>query len=99
MGCYNPNFKKNSKKIFAIKIIEVPHNMNHDEKYKTFMKNLECEINNLISVRHKNIVKLYDIQTLKNQIIFVTEYCNQGVLKTFIQKNNLTENEILFYFA
>jgi serine/threonine protein kinase len=70
-----------------------------DEKMKTILNNLKSEIKTLRSVKHKNIIRYYDVKKEKNKIYIITEYCNNGDLTNFILSNNFSETEILYYFS
>ncbi len=52
------------------------------------------EIDILKSLEHENIIKLYDYKFEKDNLFIITEYCNQGNLSDWINKNKNPE-EIL----
>ena len=63
------------------------------------VQRLKKEIKILKSIRHKNIVQLYDIMESETNLYFVLEYCKGGELFDYIVKNKrLTENEACIFF-
>jgi len=43
-------------------VIEVPNNLVEDNELKEMLKQLKDEINTLRTVKHENIVRLYDVK-------------------------------------
>lgn len=80
-------------------MVEIPHHEFLDEKMKNILNNLKSEIKTLRSVKHRNIIRYYDVKKEKNTIYIITEYCNNGDLTNFILRNNFSEAEILYYFS
>lgn len=85
--------------LLAVKLVELPYNSHNDDKMRILLNNLKSEIKTLRAVKHKNIVRYYDVKKEKNKIYIITEYCNNGNLNNFIMSNNLSETEILYYFS
>lgn len=56
------------------------------------------EINILKQLNHPNIIKFIDAIRSENYLYLVMEFCKDGNLDGLISKNNLSENEILYYF-
>ena len=51
------------------------------------IQRLKKEIKILKSIRHKNIIQLFDIMESKTYLYFVMEYCKGGELFDYIVKN------------
>lgn len=84
----------------AVKLIEL--STYEDEipnKISDELESVKIEIITLRSLKHPNIVRLHDVKRHKNKIFIFMEFCNQGDLKSFILKNDLSETEILYYFS
>jgi 5'-AMP-activated protein kinase catalytic alpha subunit len=63
------------------------------------IQRLKKEIKILKSIRHKNIIQLFDIMESKTNLYFVMEYCKGGELFDYIVKNKrLKENEACVFF-
>ena len=63
------------------------------------IQRLKKEIKILKSIRHKNIIQLFDIMESKTYLYFVMEYCKGGELFDYIVKNKrLKENEACVFF-
>lgn len=94
--------------MLAVKVLEVPSNLiaKDDDELKDMLIQLKEEINTLRAVNHPNIVRLFDVKKREkpnspnyNIFYIFMEYCNQGNLRKFIEKNDLSENEIIYYFS
>ena len=60
---------------------------------------IQREIRILKIVRHKNIIKLYELMETPNKIYLVMEYCNGGELFDYIvSKQHLTERQACRFF-
>ena len=65
----------------------------------TDIQRLKKEIKILKSIRHKNIIQLFDIMESKTNLYFVLEYCKGGELFDYIVKNKrLKETEACIFF-
>ena len=63
------------------------------------IQRLKKEIKILKSIRHKNIIQLFDIMESKTNLYFVMEYCKGGELFDYIVKNKrLNEREACVFF-
>ena len=63
------------------------------------IQRLKVEIKILKSIRHKNIIQLFDIMESKTNLYFVLEYCKGGELFDYIVKNKrLKEGEACIFF-
>ena len=63
------------------------------------IQRLKKEIKILKSIRHKNIIQLFDIMESKTNLYFVIEYCKGGELFDYIVKNKrLNEGEACVFF-
>ena len=63
------------------------------------IQRLKKEIKILKSIRHKNIIQLFDIMESKTNLYFVIEYCKGGELFDYIVKNkSLNEGEACVFF-
>ena len=63
------------------------------------IQRLKKEIKILKSIRHKNIIQLFDIMESKTNLYFVMEYCKGGELFDYIVKNKrLKEGEACIFF-
>ena len=84
-----------TKETVAIKIID-KEEIFEDEINR---KRLISEISLLKKVRHKNIIKLYEIMETPETIYLVMEYCNNGELFDYIvKKTNLDEKQACAFF-
>ena len=84
-----------SKERVAIKIID-KEELFAEEINK---KRLLLEISILKKVRHKNIIKLYEIMETPQTIYLVMEYCNTGELFDYIvSKDQLTEKQACIFY-
>ena len=78
----------------AIKIVD--KRLLEDQKD---IQRLKKEIKILKSIRHKNIIQLFDIMESKTNLYFVLEYCKGGELFDYIVKNKrLKETEACIFF-
>ena len=63
------------------------------------LNRIQREIAILKIVRHKNIIKLYELMETPNKIYLVMEYCNGGELFDYIvSKQHLTERQACRFF-
>ena len=84
-----------TKEKVAIKVID-KEELFEEEINK---KRLLLEISILKKVRHKNIIKLYEIMETPQTIYLVMEYCNSGELFDFIVgKDKLSENQACSFY-
>ena len=84
-----------TKENVAIKVID-KEELFEEEINK---KRLLLEISILKKVRHKNIIKLYEIMETPQTIYLVMEYCNSGELFDFIvSKDKLNENQACSFY-
>jgi len=101
-GAYLPR-RGDPSAMFAVKIIKLPTKSQNqsqmDEKMKEFLESTRQEISILRMLKHENIVQLFDVKQLKDEIFIFMEYCNQKDLKTFILTHEFSFNEVLYYFA
>ena len=84
-----------TKETVAIKIIDKEEIFEEEIN----RKRLISEISLLKKVRHKNIIKLYEIMETPETIYLVMEYCNNGELFDYIvKKTNLDEKQACAFF-
>ena len=63
------------------------------------LRRVKSEISLLKIVRHKNIIKLYEVIETPQKIYLIMEYCEGGELFDYIvKKQNLTERQSCFFF-
>ena len=72
--------KKGSQEKYLIK----KKDFSAQEEFKEYSDN---EIAIMKDMNHPNIIKLYDVKIDSNFIYIITEYCNGGNLKEFLEKN------------
>ena len=65
-----------------------------DPKMKKYIDN---EISILKDVNHPNIIKLIDVKETLKHIYIITEYCNGGNLKEYLNKYKKLSEEIVQY--
>ena len=70
-----------TSKSVAIKVIDQTKVSNSVEKYL-----LANEIEALEGINHSNVLKTVEILMTKNNVYIVTEYCEDGDLQMYIQK-------------
>ena len=89
-GIHIPTGEKVAVKIMdKAQIFSEPLNLNR----------IQREIAILKIVRHKNIIKLYELMETPNKIYLVMEYCNGGELFDYIvSKQHLTERQACRFF-
>ena len=89
-GIHIPTGEKVAVKIMdKVQIFSEPLNLNR----------IQREIAILKIVRHKNIIKLYELMETPNKIYLVMEYCNGGELFDYIvSKQHLTERQACRFF-
>ena len=89
-GIHIPTGEKVAVKIMdKAQILSEPLNLNR----------IQREIAILKIVRHKNIIKLYELMETPNKIYLVMEYCNGGELFDYIvSKQHLTERQACRFF-
>lgn len=73
-------FQKNVKETVAIKIIE------RNKLSKKEEDNVATEINMMIDLQHKNIVKMIDFTWGAKSIHMILEHCNGGDLSMYIKR-------------
>ena len=84
-----------TKERVAIKIIDKEELFAEEEN----KKRLFLEISILKKVRHKNIIKLYEIMETPATLYLVMEYCNNGELFDYIvSKDKLTEKQACIFY-
>lgn len=89
--------RENGDQFLAVKMLEISGFS--QEKITEELENIKQEIKILRCLKHPNIVRLHDVKRVDKRIYIFTEFCNQGDLKSFIMKNDLSEDEIFYYFA
>ena len=63
------------------------------------LRRVKTEISLLKIVRHKNIIKLYEVIETPQKIYLIMEYCEGGELFDYIvKKQNLTERQSCYFF-
>lgn len=79
-----------SQKIFAAKILS-----KRNIEMRGLTEMVSNEISTLRSIRHPNIIKLFDVFEMSNElIVMIEEYCPNGTLLEFINKKRFkTEKE------
>lgn len=85
-----------TKKVFAIKIIEVEKIKRNPKLFKLF----KTEISIMHEITHKNIIHLYDFLKSKKHFYLVIDFCNQGDLQKYLIKNPkkyLSEKKAVFF--
>ena len=89
-GIHIPTGEKVAVKIMdKAQIFSEPLNLNR----------IQREIAILKIVRHRNIIKLYELMETPNKIYLVMEYCNGGELFDYIvSKQHLTERQACRFF-
>ena len=84
-----------TKERVAIKIIDKEELFSEEVNKKRLL----LEISILKKVRHKNIIKLYEIMETPETIYLVMEYCNNGELFDFIvSKDKLSEKQACQFY-
>lgn len=94
-GSYLPG-QGDENTFLAVKLIELP--TYGSDKIAEELESIKQEIKILRCLKHPNIVRLHDVKRLDRKIFIFMEFCNQGDLKSFIMNNDLSENEIFYYF-
>ena len=100
---------KGPKDLFlACKILELPGSLDdliNDVNTKNEIQGIKQEISSLLSFNHPNVIKLFDVKLdyskkyKVTKIFIFMEFCNQGDLTKFLKRGDLSEEEILYYFA
>lgn len=100
-GSYIDNSqKKEGEQYLAVKMIELSFfDKEIPPQIMEELDNIKQEIRTLRSLKYPNIVRLYDVKKFQNRIYIFMEFCNQGDLRSFITKNELSEDEVLYYFS
>ena len=84
-----------TKERVAIKIIDKEELFSEEVNKKRLL----LEISILKKVRHKNIIKLYEIMETPETIYLVMEYCNNGELFDYIvSKDKLSEKQACQFY-
>lgn len=84
-----------TEEVFAIK--EIPKEFFKEIPMLVGM--LESEIKVLLSIRHVNIIRLFDVFQSQNNMYFLYECCNGGTLEELINEaKNLSEKEAMHIF-
>ena len=92
--------KKDGEQYLAVKVIELSFFDNEmPAQIVEELENVKQEIRALRSLKYTNIVRLHDVKRFQSKIYIFMEFCNQGDLRTFIMKNELSEDEVLYYFS
>ena len=92
--------KKDGEQYLAVKLIELSFfDKEMPAQIVEELENVKQEIRTLRSLKYPNIVRLHDVKRLQSRIYIFMEFCNQGDLRTFIMKNELSEDETLYYFS
>ena len=52
-----------------------------------------------MNLSHQNIIHLFDVKKKGNHLYIIMEYCNQGNLSEFVKRNDLSDDEIIYYFS
>lgn len=95
-GAYLQGSAQDENTFLAVKLIELPSY--GGDKIVEELESIKQEIRILRCLKHPNIVRLHDVKRLDRKIFIFMEFCNHGDLKTFIMNNDLSENEIFYYF-
>lgn len=66
----------------------------NDDIVSKMKKYIKREIEVMKKLKHKNILKLYEVIYENNNIYLVLEYCKYGDLSFFLKKNRLTEPQV-----
>lgn len=100
-GSYIDNSqKKEGEQYLAVKLIELSFfDKEIPPQIMEELENVKQEIRTLRSLKYPNIVRLHDVKRFQSKIYIFMEFCNQGDLRTFIMKNELSEDEVLYYFS
>ena len=62
-------------------------------------KRIKLEISILKNIRHKNLIKLYEVMETPQKIYLIMEYCNGGELFNYIiSKKHLSERQSCIFF-
>ena len=80
-GCIYLSESKETKELFAIKIIELEYLSDKERQL------MEQETNMLLQFNHPNIIKCYESKILENKAYIIMEYADEGDLKSLIDKN------------
>ena len=83
--------KKGTQRKYAIKIKEISKLL----KNKNAKKYLNNEILIMKDINHPNIIKILDIKINQKFVFIITEYCNGGNLKEFLNKYIKDNNKAL----
>jgi len=92
--------KKDGEQYLAVKLIELSFfEKDIPPQIMEELENVKQEIRALRSLKCTNVVRLHDVKRFQSKIYIFMEFCNQGDLRTFIMKNDLSEDEVLYYFS
>ena len=73
---------RESKQNYAIKVIPVSRTNNDPALYDSLM----TEIQVMKSLKHPNILRLFDVHSSSNNHYFITEYCSGDTLSSYLKK-------------
>jgi serine/threonine protein kinase len=88
-GKVNLCVHKLSEKLVAVKSLYKDYLKDKDNNEK-----IQNEINALKTIKHKNIMKLYEIFTSDNFLLMVMELCGGGDLLGYVRKRRKLEEPI-----
>lgn len=100
-GSYiDSSHKKDGEQYLAVKLIELSFfDKEIPPRIVEELENVKQEIRALRSLKFPNIVRLHDVKRVQSKIYIFMEFCNQGDLRNFINTNELSEDEVLYYFS
>ena len=91
---------KEGEQYLAVKLIELSFfDKDIPPQIMEELENVKQEIRTLRSLKCTNIVRLHDVKRFQSKIYIFMEFCNQGDLRTFVMKNDFSEDEVMYYFS
>jgi len=89
--CYDT---EDENKVYSVKTIS-KEKVNSSPLHSKLFKS---EVDIMTSINHPNILHLYDYLVSSNNFYLVTQYCEDGDLKSYVEKRgHLTESEAIFF--
>jgi serine/threonine protein kinase len=90
---------ENKNDIYALKEIDIPSSKFKGEQIKSISQQEIDQLNEINKEGSPHILKLYDVISKPKVIYLVTEYCEKGDLKKFLQNRPLSTLEALYEFS
>ena len=76
-----------------ININDINHEIQNEEK-----EDMKSEINILKKLSHPNIVRIFEFYETDNYFYIITEFCKEGELSNYLNKNILSEAQLCVIF-